>query len=126
MNLSCFQFSSLINTYTLSYICNNYDIYCDNYCLTDTLNKCYCFCDLDKIYCYEHTYYLQCFFSVLFFGLLVACMCYYFLICICKCFRGLKDNNRDYKYSIINNNVNNNVNNDLQINETLPKYEEIK
>ena len=125
MNLSCTQFSFLTQINTIAYLCNNYDIYCDNYCLTDTLNKCYCYCDSDKIYCYEYTYYLQRFFSVLFFGLFVACMCYYFLIYICKCFRVLKDNkrdnNRDYKYSIINNNVNN----DLQINETLPKYEEI-
>ncbi len=107
MNLSCFQFSSLINTYTLAYICNNYDVYCDDYCMTDTSNKCYCYCDNDNIYCYEHNYFLQRFFSVLFFGLLFACICYCIFISICNCCN--------------NNYIKQNTKND----EILPKYDEI-
>ena len=82
MNLYCTQFSLLTNIYTLSYICANYDIYCDDYCFSDKLNKCYCHCSNNKIYCYEHNYYLQRFFSVLCFSILFALCCYYFLICL--------------------------------------------
>lgn len=120
MNFSCFDFSSLINTYTLAYICNNYNIYCDDYCMTDitdTINRCYCCCDSDKIYCYEHNYFLQRFFSVLFVGLLFACVCYFFLICICKY------NNRDYKNS--NTNYIQQIKQSESIDENLPKYDEL-
>jgi len=114
MNLSCTQFSFLTNIYTLSYICANYDVYCDDYCITDTLNKCYCYCDSNKIYCYEHNYFLQRFFSVLFVGILFALCCYCFLICLCKPKRYSQLRDIQQKNETIPN-----------IQE-LPKYEEIK
>lgn len=80
--------------------------------MTDTTNRCYCYCDSDKIYCYEHHYFLQRFFSVLFVGLLFACMCYCFLVCI------YKNNNQQIKHI-------KQIKEIESTDEILPKYDEL-
>lgn len=93
----CQQFLSLIQIYTIQYICTNYDIYCDNYCYNDTEYNCYCFCKDDNIYCYNRYYYYSKLISVIFFGLLISILC----ICIYNCLIK-KNNNLPSYYDIYN------------------------
>ena len=75
----CQQFLSLVQIYTIQYICSNYDIYCDDYCQNDVNYNCYCFCDNNNIQCYNRYYYYSKLFTVIFFGLVFSflCLCCY-------------------------------------------------
>jgi hypothetical protein len=93
MNLSaCSQLAYLKTIYTLAYICENYNIYCDDSCITDGTYNCYCYCDSEKIYCYGRYYYFSKFFSVLLIGLLFACFCYFLMMCL---YTSIKNNNKN-------------------------------
>jgi hypothetical protein len=97
----CQQFLSLVEIYTIQYICLNYNIYCDDYCLNDIDYNCYCYCDNDNdnIYCYNRYYYLTKFFTVIFFALLFSVIC----VCFYNCFRPNNNNLPSYD-DIYNNN----------------------
>lgn len=71
----CQQFSFLTQMYTLSFICSNYNIYCDEYCQNDINNQCYCYCSNDNIFCYKRTYYYSRLFFALFIGILFSLIC---------------------------------------------------
>ena len=102
----CQQFSLLTHMYTISFICSNYNIYCDDYCQNDINDSCYCYCSNDNIYCYSRYYY----YSKLFFVLFVAIL--FSVLCTC-CFSYL----RNFRTNTINNN---NINNN-----NLPKYDDL-
>ena len=78
MNITCSKFKFLMNLYQIPYICNNYDINCDDYCITYISNNCYCFCDTNEVYCVNRYYYYYKFLSVLLFALLFSVFC-----CVC-------------------------------------------
>ena len=62
-NLTCEQFRILVQLYNLNYMCLNYDIECQKYCMEH--NNCYCSCLNDQIYCVNHYDYAWRLFSVL-------------------------------------------------------------
>ena len=74
MNTTCSEFLSLVKKYQLTYICNNYDIYCDDTCAENNNANCYCYCDANTIYCVNSSYYYFRFISVLLFGLILSCL----------------------------------------------------
>lgn len=75
LNTSCSEFLSFVKQYQISYICNNYDIYCDDTCAENNNANCYCYCDANTIYCVNSSYYYFRFISVLLFGLFLSCLC---------------------------------------------------
>ena len=133
---SCQQFMHLIELYKLNYICTNYNVNCDNYCMTDVNYNnnynCYCYCDNDQIYCINSYHYYSRLFSVLFVGLLfssLCCMCYNIFyrkkieIVPQSKYDDLKNNN--YLNNINNiNNINNlnNINNTDKIDKNDTKH----
>jgi len=79
-SITCNQFINLIHIYTIKYICNNYDIYCDDYCLSND-SGCYCYCNDNNIYCYNRYYYYYRLFSVLFTAFLFSLCCMMTYMC---------------------------------------------
>ena len=75
INTTCSEFLSLVKKYQLTYICNNYDIYCDDTCALSDNANCYCHCHANTIYCVNSSYYYFRFISVLLFGLFLSCLC---------------------------------------------------
>ena len=75
INTTCSTFMSLIKQYQLTYICENYNIYCDDTCAENINANCYCYCDENTIYCINSYYYYFRLMSVILFGLFLSCIC---------------------------------------------------
>jgi hypothetical protein len=83
-NLTCEQFKALIELYNLKYVCRNYDIYCDSYCM-EYDEGCHCGFQNNGIYCVNYFRYALALFSVVIcLFLLCACFCYGCMKCWCK------------------------------------------
>jgi hypothetical protein len=104
-DITCEQFTILIQLYNLKYMCLNYDIYCQQYCIENS--NCYCHCADNQIYCVAHHYYAWRLFSVLLTALIVSCCCY-------GCIMFFK------RQSIEQNNQNKQNNQNNQNNQNLP------
>jgi len=92
-NLTCEQFKILVQLYNLNYMCLNYDIKCQKYCMEH--NNCYCSCLNDQIYCVNYYDYVWRLFSVLISALFFAYCCYKCIIFFC---RSNKNVNSSYQH----------------------------
>lgn len=119
----CQQIPFLLNVYTIQYICQNYNIYCDDYCMSmnDADNNCYCHCLNDDIYCYNRNYYLFKFLLAIFTGLVfsgICIMCFLFIGRLYKSYGNLPSYENLPSYDDLhNNNIDNNNNKNKNNNE---------
>lgn len=75
MNITCEQFKYLTKLYQFSYLCNNYNIYCDDYCKSSTANNCFCYCDTQTVFCVNRYYYYYKYLIIIMFAFIFCCFC---------------------------------------------------